>query len=223
MNKRKREMEEKPEGEAAEGEAAEPEVKEEKPEEEKKPEIDIDVDEDLEVDVWEPKDVDSIDGKGSPLYKQFTSEDWLLVQMRFELHHLVKAFSADATSQDPERRGIAPSLLGWYYQIYFSKPLFPPAYGMESQEKLLSYCEDTVKVQDGVLTCIDEEDVPVSRLVRVVEDARRDRVNRVAAGDESAKLVFPAQAPPAAPYAAKRPAYGVGGGKYGAGGKGGFG
>jgi len=194
----------KPEGEAAEGEAAEGEAAEKKEEEKPKaPEIDIDVDEDLEVDVWEPKEIDSIDGKGSVLYKQFTSEDWLLMQMRFELHHLVKCFAADATAADPERRGIAPALLSHYYQLYFSKVMHPPSYGMADQEKMLSYCEDTVKVQDGVLTCIDDEDVPVSRIVRVVEEARRDRVNRVAAGDESARLVFATAAPPALPAKGK--------------------
>ena len=33
-----------------------------------------------------------------------------------------------------------------YYQLYFSKVMHPPSYGMADQEKMLSYCEDTVKV-----------------------------------------------------------------------------
>jgi hypothetical protein len=211
---------------------------EEKKEEKKQPEVDMTVDDDapdVEVDV--PEDVNSVDGKGTPLYKNFGPEDWLLAQLRFEMHHLVRAFTKDVTSVDSDRRGIIPSLVSHYYYVFFEKALHPATYGQESMEALLEYVQDTVDVKDDVLVTKKDEDMPDSHIVRVTEEGRRDRTNRIAAGDESAKLKFARTPTPAAPTAkgagkgfnagkgmptpyAPTPAYGKGG--YSPAGKGGY-
>merc|ERR1719240_877850 len=118
-------MEEKKEEEKKE------EATDEKKEEEKKePEVDMTVDDDApDVDVDAPEDVNNIDSKGSPLYKDFGPEDWLLAQLRFEIHHLVRSFAKDATEKDPDRKGIIPSLVSHYYYVFFEKALHPSTYG----------------------------------------------------------------------------------------------
>merc|ERR1719506_2952651 len=180
----------------AELEKAKDEPMEEKKEEEKtetngEPELDMTVDDDApDVDVDKPDDVNSVDGKGTPLYKNFGPEDWLLAQLRFEMHHLVRSFSTDVTAKDPDRRGIIPSLLPHYYYVFFEKALHPTTYGQESMEALLEYVQDTVELKNDVLTVKHDADMPDQHIVRVTEEGRRDRVNRIAAGDESAKLKF---------------------------------
>jgi hypothetical protein len=184
-------------------------VKEEKKEEEKKdeskPEVDMTVDDDApDVDVNSPEDVNNVDGKGTPLYKDFGPEDWLLAQLRFEMHHLVRSFAKDVTEVDKDRRGIVPGLLSHYYYVFFEKALHSSTYGQESMEALLEYVQDTVEVKDGVLALKSDADIPDTHIVRVTEEGRRDRVNRIAAGDESAKLKFARTAPtPAQPTTAK--------------------
>jgi len=200
-------MEEKKEEEKTEtnGEVKTEEVKEEKEEEKKEekkePELDMTVDDDApDVDVDKPDDVNSVDGKGTPLYKNFGPEDWLLAQLRFEMHHLVRSFSTDVTAKDPDRRGIIPSLLPHYYYVFFEKALHPTTYGQESMEALLEYVQDTVELKDDVLVVKHDADMPDQHIVRVTEEGRRDRSNRIAAGDESAKLKFARTTPtPAAP------------------------
>merc|ERR1719389_952264 len=205
-------MEEKKEEEKTEtnGEVKTEEVKEEKEEEKKEPELDMTVDDDApDVDVDKPDDVNSVDGKGTPLYKNFGPEDWLLAQLRFEMHHLVRSFSTDVTAKDPDRRGIIPSLLPHYYYVFFEKALHPTTYGQESMEALLEYVQDTVELKDDVLVVKHDADMPDQHIVRVTEEGRRDRSNRIAAGDESAKLKFARTTPtPAAP---KGPPVGGGG------------
>merc|ERR1719247_3664326 len=135
----KEEVKEEAEGEVKEEDKAKEEVKEEAKEEEE--EVDDDA---PEVDVKDVEDIFSIDGKNTPLFKDFTANDFLLVQMRVEMHHLVKAFANDVTSTDPDRAGILPSYVKNYYQMYFQKPLVPGNFGQVSVESLLEYCEDTV-------------------------------------------------------------------------------
>merc|ERR1719160_1449296 len=176
---------------------------EEKKEEKKEPEIDMTVDDNApDVDVNSPEDVNSVDGKGTPLYKNFGPEDWLLAQLRFEIHHLVRSFAKDVTEKDPDRRGIVPALLSHYYYVFFDKALHPSTHGQESMEALLEYVTDTVETVDGVLTLKTDADLPDAQIVRVTEEGRRDRTNRIAAGDESAKLKFARTTPaPAGPPA----------------------
>merc|ERR1719409_382685 len=186
----KEEAKEEPKEEVKE--EAEGEVKEEDKAKEEVKEVDDDA---PEVDVKSVEDIFSIDGKKTPVFKDFTANDFLLVQMRVEMHHLVKAFASDVTAKDPDRLGILPHYVKNYYQMYFNKPLTPGYYGQASVEGLIEYCEDTVVTDaDGVLSCKFEGDLPIAEIVKATEEARRDRENRVAAGDESAKLVFTAPA-----------------------------
>lgn len=140
------------------------------------------------------ENVDDVYTEGTPLYSEFGTEDWDLLHLRFELRNLVLAFRKDATEKDPERKGIVLPLVGYYYQKFYGKTLFAPAHGQESIPLLIKYVSDTVKIGDGdVLTLAKAEDAPWTDLLRVTEEVRRIRANRIAAGDESAKLVFARQ------------------------------
>merc|ERR1719321_562115 len=132
-------IEEKPE-EKTEEKTEETEAGEEVKEEEEKVEDQVD-DDAPEVDVNDVEDIFSIDGKNTPLFKDFTTDDFLLVQMRVEMHHMVKAFANDVTSKDPDRLGIMadPTYVQKYYQSYFQRPLMPGQYGQASVESLLEY------------------------------------------------------------------------------------
>merc|ERR550537_805235 len=80
--------------------------------------------------------------------------------------------------------------VAWYWQRYTGKPLQPETVGQESLEEAVRYVSDIVKEADGVLKTVHGEHEPSETVLRVTEVARRERQNRIAAGDESAKLVF---------------------------------
>jgi len=179
--------------------AEEPKAEETKdaemPEAEKKEEEDDGVDHTVDDDAApadiKKADVDSIDGKGTPLFKDWRDDDFALLQVRSELHLLASAFKADFTAKDAERKGIHTKLLGAYYQWYFGKSLQTTTYGQTSEEKLLEYCKDTVTVNaDGVLAAVHKEENPRSTFIKKVEEERRERQYRLDAGDETARLNF---------------------------------
>ncbi|CAE7774672.1 unnamed protein product [Symbiodinium microadriaticum] len=82
-------------------------------------------------DVFEIEDVTDI-GTGEPLFFNFGFEDWALLSLRFELHLLAHAFLHDCG--DPERSGIYPDHLLFYYNRYYKKGLNPKNYGVEGVE-----------------------------------------------------------------------------------------
>ncbi|KAF4665124.1 hypothetical protein FOZ61_000164 [Perkinsus olseni] len=145
-----------------------------------------------EVDVWVPEDVCDIDAKKTPLFAKFQLVDWQLMNLRYELHLLCHAFERDATSQDADLKGIHKSLLQHYYQTYVMRGvLVPSLYGAHSLDQILdTLLVDTIMIdKDGVLKAVHDIDAPLSTFVRLTEAARREREARIAAGDESAKLM----------------------------------
>lgn len=140
--------------------------------------------------MWGVEDIHDI-GKGEPLYGNFQREDWVVLQVRCELHLLVHAFPKDA--KDPDRSGIPEQHLGFYYNKYFKKTFSPHAYAAKDLAGVIEHISDAVQVS-AKTKCIEgqlSEDTPITNFVKLTEEARRDRQRRVDAGDESAKLKFP--------------------------------
>jgi len=191
VEKRKAKAEPKEEVKA-EGEEVKVEGDVEMKEEPKDEDVDMTVDDNAPpVAVSSVADIEDIDGKKTPLYKDFGSEDWLLLQLRVEVSIVLHAFKEDVTSQDADRKAVASSLLAHYYQVFFTKPLFANTFGHESVEKLIDYLTgDTVKVADGLLSPVHPEVLPMAAFVKATEEARREREKKLSFGDESARLLF---------------------------------
>ncbi|CAE7742529.1 desi2, partial [Symbiodinium pilosum] len=169
--------------------------KEAKEEEEDNVDYLKELDEEIEKadnDVFEMEDVTDI-GTGEPLFFNFGFEDWALLSLRFELHLLAHAFLHDCG--DPERTGIYPDHLLFYYNRYYKKGLNPKNYGVEGVEarrELVALVRDSIvicppKVIESMLSAeLEDNDI----FVKLTEEARRERLRRLDAGDESARLKF---------------------------------
>merc|ERR1719157_153575 len=95
-----------------------------------------------EIDIFGLEDINNMDGDQTPLFSNFAFEDWALLSLRFELHLLVHSFRHDAN--DPERIGIHPEHLPFYYNKYYKKALNPKNYGVATIEELIELVKDTV-------------------------------------------------------------------------------
>lgn len=162
------------------------EVSEEKQESE---EEDDSVSVDFEgLDIFGVDDIVDI-GDGAPLCKSFEVEDWALLSLRFELHILAHAFIMDV--DDPDRQGVHIDHVGFYYQKYFRKMLNLKFYGVETNNDLIKYVEDTIRLKGSII----ESRLPKSLesfdvFVKIVEESRRDRARLIDLGEGSAKLKF---------------------------------
>uniref|UniRef100_A0A7S4QTC1 Uncharacterized protein n=1 Tax=Alexandrium monilatum TaxID=311494 RepID=A0A7S4QTC1_9DINO len=168
--KKAAEGEEKPEGEEEEKEETETKA--------------------MDVDIFSVENVNDV-GNGEPLFSNFTFEDWALLTLRYELHLLQAAFRDDV--KDPERIGIHENHLLFYYSRYFKKQLSPTLYGKETPQDVVELVKDVVtidaekKVLASVLT---EEPEGLVAFVKMQEQNRRKREQRIDAGDETARLNF---------------------------------
>jgi hypothetical protein len=170
--------------------AADGEEKKEAEEEKKEEEPAEDDEMDEEVDVWTTENIHDVNGKR--LYKEFDNDDWTLATFRFELLNMLLSFKTDVTSKDADRVGIVKNLINQYYKAYYSKDLSPKGVGQENVDGVIAYFKDVIKVEDDILVLaldVPEGDENLfTTVVKCTEVARRERRNRVAAGDESAKL-----------------------------------
>ncbi|CAK0848696.1 unnamed protein product [Prorocentrum cordatum] len=143
------------------------------------------------ADIMAVEDVHNV-GDGTPLYKLFVFEDWVLLKLRCELFLLAVSYKKDV--DDPERPGIHEDNLAFYYGKYFKKGLVPKHYGKDTLVDLLTMIKDTVSIdpENGVLTLKIEDDTPADHFVKMQEKSRRDRQRRFDAGDETARLDFSA-------------------------------
>eukprot|EP00931_Biecheleriopsis_adriatica_P023799 TRINITY_DN1495_c0_g1_i1.p1 TRINITY_DN1495_c0_g1~~TRINITY_DN1495_c0_g1_i1.p1 ORF type:complete len:912 (-),score=269.55 TRINITY_DN1495_c0_g1_i1:83-2509(-) len=170
--------------------------------EEKKPEVDPEDDpnfdylaeleqelENNDSDVFDIEDVCDI-GHGEPVFAAFAFEDWALLSLRFELHLLAHAFKHDCG--DPERAGIYPDHLLFYYNKYFKKGLNPRNYGVADIPTMLDMIKDTVLICDpSIVESQVSADLETNDIfVKLTEESRRDRQRRVDAGDDTAVLRF---------------------------------
>eukprot|EP00927_Polykrikos_kofoidii_P028866 TRINITY_DN2506_c0_g2_i1.p1 TRINITY_DN2506_c0_g2~~TRINITY_DN2506_c0_g2_i1.p1 ORF type:complete len:942 (+),score=205.36 TRINITY_DN2506_c0_g2_i1:76-2901(+) len=186
--KKTEEAKKKAEKEEAEGDDNDKEEKEEEP-----ALTDIDVE---DVDVFAVDDVMDI-GNGQPLFVNFSFEDWMLLSLRFEIHLLLHAFRHDVN--DPERQSFGENHVNFYYNKYFKKALTIKNFGVEKLTQVLVMIKDTVDVDQHthVLEVLFPDDTPFDNFVKLTEDDRRERLRRLDAGDESARLKFVKPVPPA--------------------------
>merc|ERR1719506_3309583 len=79
-----------------------------------------------------------------------------------------------------------------YYKAYFQRDLTPRAVGQETLDGVITYFKDVIKVEDDMMVLAldlpEGDENMFTTVVKCTEVARRERRNRVAAGDESAKL-----------------------------------
>merc|ERR1719359_169400 len=105
---------------------------------------------------------------------------------------MLLSFKTDVTSKDADRVGIVKNLINQYYKAYYSKDLSPKGVGQENVDGVITYFKDVIKVEDDILVLAldvpEGDDNLFTTVVKCTEVARRERRNRVAAGDESAKL-----------------------------------
>jgi len=177
----------KAKAEKAVAEGKEPEPADEKMEEAEEEEEDVAVDFEG-IDVFGVDDVMDLGG-GMPLFKDFLSEDWALLSLRFELHLLVHAFKHDVA--DDERPGIPVNDLAFYYNKYYKKPLAQASYGVESLADVVNLVHDTTRITAKTKVLDSQLDAEMESLqifVKLTEEARRDRNLRIDLGEESAKL-----------------------------------
>ncbi|CAJ1348274.1 unnamed protein product, partial [Effrenium voratum] len=141
--KAKKEAEKAEKDEEMEAKEEEEDVKEEEKEdkadeEEEEEEEDVDFE---GIDIFGIDEVDDIGG-GMPLYKDFGMEDWALMSLCFELQLMAHAFKKDCN--DPDRKGMILEHLGFYFNRYYSKPLSPKNFGVESEAELVELAKDCV-------------------------------------------------------------------------------
>eukprot|EP00928_Gymnodinium_smaydae_P094725 TRINITY_DN79_c0_g1_i4.p1 TRINITY_DN79_c0_g1~~TRINITY_DN79_c0_g1_i4.p1 ORF type:complete len:1012 (+),score=290.12 TRINITY_DN79_c0_g1_i4:68-3103(+) len=143
------------------------------------------------LDVFNVEDVCDI-GNGEPLFAHFTWEDWMLLNLRFDLHLLVHAYRKDI--DDAERTCFHESHLYFYYNKYYKRQLTPKNFGVNSTAELLEFVKDTIEMTPkSLLDSLLSEDTPLDNFLRITEDTRRDRLVRIDAGDEDAVLKFQRQ------------------------------
>merc|ERR1711966_118178 len=147
-------------------------------------------DEAQDIDLFTVTDINDV-GNGSPLYENFTFEDWMLVKTRFHFALLIWSFKKD--TGDDDRTGIPLEHVGFYFQKYYGAAL-------SAKNKLL------------VTNLNDDFDSMANFdiFVKLTEEQRQERGRRIEAGDETARLKFvaPAETKQAPKAAAKAEATG---------------
>ncbi|CAE7395016.1 unnamed protein product [Symbiodinium microadriaticum] len=100
---------------------------------------------------------------------------YLLVQtLQEEMNMLIQSFLHDCA--DPDRSGIHPEFIPFYFGKYFRRNFSPKFYGVNTMEELVALIDDTLIlhgrcVETQISTEIDTNEV----FVALTEDARRIR------------------------------------------------
>jgi hypothetical protein len=139
-----------------------------------------------EPDIWSVEDVKDA-GNGQPLFQSFQPEDWALLNLRFEMHALIHAFRQEVGEDHP---GIHPDTFLHYYAAYFVRQFSFQMYGQESLDDLARLLADTLSADEesGCLLLGHPDETPLETFIKLTEEARRDRLARIEAGDETARL-----------------------------------
>lgn len=157
------------------------------------------------IDLAGVTDMHNADDHGTPLYANFTYEDWLLLSWRYELHLLVHSFAIDV--DDADIPGIPENHLGHYFALYFGIKCEPEAkFAVANRAEVYKLLKEPIEIlehQNGqrILSSRLDKETPLDAFVKSIESYRRDRKRRLEAGDESAHLSFP-RPKPAAPKGA---------------------
>eukprot|EP00420_Gonyaulax_spinifera_P029359 CAMPEP_0197877918 /NCGR_PEP_ID=MMETSP1439-20131203/6460_1 /TAXON_ID=66791 /ORGANISM="Gonyaulax spinifera, Strain CCMP409" /LENGTH=861 /DNA_ID=CAMNT_0043497297 /DNA_START=57 /DNA_END=2639 /DNA_ORIENTATION=+ len=153
-------------------------------------EDDDEEDKKMGVDIFSVEDICDV-GSGEPLFSGFEFEDWAMLTLRWELFTLQAAFAKDVN--DPDRKGIHETHLPFYYSRYYKKQLNSKAYGKDSLESLCDLVKDAVMIDSSerlLASQLKEEQESHAHLLKLQEQCRRRRQQRIDAGDETARLDF---------------------------------
>ncbi|MCS5643246.1 MAG: hypothetical protein NZ807_08315 [Dehalococcoidia bacterium] len=160
-------------------------------EEKHKEDFDVEITYSEDINVFNVTNVCNIDGKGEPLFGNFSFEDWALLSLRVELHLLVHAFRRDVNA--PEQNGIHQEHLPFYYHKYINKCFKHEFYGVGSCEDMVHFIRDTIYIdpdlkifQSTITADLDSFDI----FVKLTEESRRERQLRLDAGEKLAPLKF---------------------------------
>eukprot|EP00928_Gymnodinium_smaydae_P069895 TRINITY_DN5372_c0_g1_i1.p1 TRINITY_DN5372_c0_g1~~TRINITY_DN5372_c0_g1_i1.p1 ORF type:complete len:834 (-),score=138.74 TRINITY_DN5372_c0_g1_i1:220-2721(-) len=138
------------------------------------------------IDVFSVENILDI-GNGKPLFSEFAFQDWVLVQLRFELHLLAYSFSKDA-----DGRKIVEKHFDHYYAKYFQRSLSLKMFGVESKAKLFDMLRDCISfaAPDQILESSLSEETGIEMFVKLQEDSRRTRQRHIDAGCDLPALNF---------------------------------
>ena len=144
-----------------------------------------------EVDVFKLEEIEKAVGT-CPLYANFTEDDWKILRSRFQFHCMLNNFTKDITYTDKDHPGIHRRTLPHYFKTYFKRPFVPSEHGVHSVDGLLELLDDVMWVdsESGLIEAALDESTPPNVFVRLVEDARRERIVRLTHGDDTARLHF---------------------------------
>eukprot|EP00913_Durusdinium_trenchii_P026466 g24832.t1 len=125
---------------------------------------------------------------GEPLFGKFTWEDWMMLDLRVQLHLLVHGYKH--AMKDPDRVTFHERHTEFYFEIFYRRALSLKNLGLSKVVELLEMVNDTMGLHPTkcVLEPQMKDDAPFENLLRLVEDARRLRWQRLDAGDELAAL-----------------------------------
>jgi len=119
-------------------------------------------------------------GGGIPLYIHFDYEDWVLFDLRVEMHLLLH-----------DTCGIRLNEAAACYKAYFRKPLPVQKCNVGDARELLKIVSDTLRCSENdVVVPTLSKDVSLDQFVRLGEAHRRRRISYVEAGDEAMALHF---------------------------------
>merc|ERR1711879_449920 len=93
---------------------------------------------------------------------------------------------------DPDRPDIQEQHFAFYYNRYYKKQLNVRFFGKETVPELFEMVNDTVALENGVAVRKLREDGKddMSFFVKLAEESRRFRQERLDAGDETVRLKF---------------------------------
>eukprot|EP00435_Cladocopium_sp_Y103_P039317 s2363_g10.t1 len=137
---------------------------------------------DAELEGFVPPDIFTVDvndiGEGF---------DWALMNLRFEVSLLMQFFRQDWGRALP---GIHESHVGYYYNRCFRKALNPKLFGVTTAAEVCDFIKDVVTVDNGILSPVTEEQTAdLEKLLRLTEEARRERQRRLEAGKLQAEIL----------------------------------
>ncbi|CAE6965614.1 unnamed protein product [Symbiodinium sp. CCMP2592] len=144
---------------------------------------------DEDLDVFGVADVLDV-GNGEPLCSLFAPEDWILLTLRVELHHMAYSFRKDVT--DADLPGMHVDTIPFYYNRYLRKNFAASHYGCDTNQKVIELVKDTVSLNDKkVLVPELSEDLDnFDIFLKLTEDCRRERQLNIDLGEQSAVLKF---------------------------------
>jgi len=127
---------------------------------------------------------------------EWTPEDWMLAELRMQLHTLCYAFKEDV--EDKERESFSADFVAHYFKLYAppGHSFHHSTYAARSVNEVLELIKDTIALDQNMLIPQLKQEADFDAFIQNTELAREERLNLIGAGDEGARLKFKAQVKP---------------------------